>query len=100
MTETFIKERKHTLTGKVQKVGIDDASAFLARFAERLAGHLRSHPLCPRTQGPLHLEINGKSASLGVGSHDLTGCNISITGTRAHCADGARFMLAIASIRT
>src|SRR3954471_14546852 len=30
MTETFIKERKHTLTGKVEKVGIDDACAFLA----------------------------------------------------------------------
>jgi len=33
MSETFIKERKHNLTGKVEKVGIDDASAFLARFA-------------------------------------------------------------------
>src|SRR4030095_10307041 len=33
MTETFIKERKHNLTGKVEKVGIDDACAFLARFA-------------------------------------------------------------------
>ena len=32
MTETFIKQRKHTLSGKVQKVGIDDAYAFLARF--------------------------------------------------------------------
>src|SRR5262249_50725593 len=32
MTETFIKERKHNLTGKVEPVGIDDASAFLARF--------------------------------------------------------------------
>src|SRR5438309_9079155 len=30
MTETFIKERKHQLTGKVEKVGIDDACAFLA----------------------------------------------------------------------
>jgi predicted dehydrogenase len=30
MTETFIKERKHNLTGKVEKVGIDDACAFLA----------------------------------------------------------------------
>src|SRR5687767_15070571 len=30
MTETFIKERTHTLTGKVQKVDIDDACAFLA----------------------------------------------------------------------
>src|SRR5688500_15410871 len=27
-TETFIKERKHTLTGKMQKVGIDDACSF------------------------------------------------------------------------
>jgi len=32
MTETFIKERPHNLTGRVEKVGIDDASAFLARF--------------------------------------------------------------------
>src|SRR5829696_7136371 len=33
MTETFIKERKHNLTGKVEKVSIDDACAFLARFS-------------------------------------------------------------------
>src|SRR5436309_3204096 len=32
MTETFVKERKHALTDKVQKVGIDDACAFLAHF--------------------------------------------------------------------
>src|SRR5438132_11093897 len=32
MTETFIKERKHTLTGKVEKVGIDDACSFFCRF--------------------------------------------------------------------
>jgi predicted dehydrogenase len=32
MTETFIKERKHNLTGRVEPVGIDDASAFLCRF--------------------------------------------------------------------
>lgn len=30
MTETFIKERKHSLTGNVEPVGIDDASAFCA----------------------------------------------------------------------
>src|SRR5438876_6993936 len=29
MTETFVKERLHTLTGKVEPVGIDDACAFL-----------------------------------------------------------------------
>src|SRR5579862_368049 len=32
MTETFIKQRKHNLTGQVEPVGIDDASAFLCRF--------------------------------------------------------------------
>src|SRR5262249_1930842 len=32
VTETFIKERKHTLSGRVEPVTIDDASAFLARF--------------------------------------------------------------------
>src|SRR3954467_13697157 len=33
MTETFIKARKHNLTGEVQPVNIDDASLFLCRFA-------------------------------------------------------------------
>ena len=32
MTETFVKERKHNLTGKVEPVTIDDACAFLTRF--------------------------------------------------------------------
>src|SRR5204862_7571423 len=32
MTETFVKQRPHTLTGKSEPVGIDDAGAFLARF--------------------------------------------------------------------
>jgi len=32
MTETFIKSRKHNLSGKMEPVGIDDASLFLARF--------------------------------------------------------------------
>ena len=32
MTETFIKQRRHNLTGKVEPVRIDDASAFMGRF--------------------------------------------------------------------
>ena len=40
MTETFIKERKHNLTGQVEPVKIDDASAFLCRFRKRLHGAL------------------------------------------------------------
>ena len=38
MTETFVKERKHNLTGRVEPVGIDDASAFLCRFENGVAG--------------------------------------------------------------
>src|SRR2546425_7868017 len=32
MTETFVKQRKHNLTGQVEPVKIDDASAVLCRF--------------------------------------------------------------------
>ena len=54
MTETFIKERKHSLTGKVQPVTIDDASAFLGRFENGSMALVRSDPLCARAQGALH----------------------------------------------
>src|SRR5690606_2297887 len=33
MTETFVKERTHQESGKVEPVNIDDACAFLCRFA-------------------------------------------------------------------
>src|SRR5688500_3188399 len=42
MTETFIKERKHTLTGKVEKVGIDDACTFMCRFGNGSLGLFES----------------------------------------------------------
>jgi predicted dehydrogenase len=42
MTETFVKERKHNLTGKVEKVGIDDACAFLCRFGNGSLGLFES----------------------------------------------------------
>ena len=54
MTETFIKERKHNLTGKVEPVGIDDASAVLCRFENGSLGDVRGHALRPRPQGALH----------------------------------------------
>ena len=55
MTETFIKERKHNLTGKVEKVGIDDACAFLCRFSNGSLATVRIDPLCPRSQGAVHV---------------------------------------------
>ena len=55
MTETFVKERKHNLTGKVEKVGIDDACAFLARFDNGSLATFEVDALRPRPQGALHL---------------------------------------------
>src|SRR5579864_3561634 len=71
MTETFIKERQHNLTGKVEKVGIDDASAFLARFSN---GSLATFEATRYARGHKALytfEINGENASIMWDLHDL-----------------------------
>jgi predicted dehydrogenase len=71
MTETFITERMHALTGKVQKVGIDDASAFLARFDN---GSLATFEATRYARGHKALytfEINGEHASIAWDLHDL-----------------------------
>ena len=71
MTETFVKERKHALTGKKQKVGIDDASAFLARFTN---GSLATFEATRYARGHKALytfEINGEHASISWDLHDL-----------------------------
>ncbi len=63
-TETFIKERKHNLTGKVEKVGIDDASAFLARFANGSLGVFEATRYARGHKALYTLEINGENASI------------------------------------
>lgn len=71
MTETFIKERKHTLTGKVQKVGIDDASAFLARFDNGSLATFEATRYARGHKALYTLEINGEHASILWDLHDL-----------------------------
>ncbi|HWA09575.1 MAG TPA: Gfo/Idh/MocA family oxidoreductase [Opitutaceae bacterium] len=71
MTETFVKQRQHALTGKKQRVGIDDASAFLARFAN---GSLATFEATRYARGHKALytfEINGEHASIFWDLHDL-----------------------------
>lgn len=71
LTETFITERMHTVTGKVEPVGIDDASLFLARFAN---GSLASFEATRYARGHKALytfEINGEHASIFWDLHDL-----------------------------
>ncbi|MDB5047725.1 MAG: ydgJ 2 [Fibrobacteres bacterium] len=71
MTETFIKERKHNLTGKVEKVGIDDACAFLARFDNGSLATFESTRYARGHKALYTLEINGEHASIAWDLHDL-----------------------------
>jgi predicted dehydrogenase len=70
-TETFIKTRKHNLTGREEPVYIDDASLFLARFAN---GSLATFEATRYARGHKALytfEINGERASIKWDLHDL-----------------------------
>jgi myo-inositol 2-dehydrogenase/D-chiro-inositol 1-dehydrogenase len=70
-TETFIKTRKHTLTGREEPVTIDDASLFLARFSN---GSLATFEATRYARGHKALytfEINGENASIKWDLHDL-----------------------------
>ena len=71
MTETFIKERKHNLTGKVEPVGIDDASAFLCRFENGSLAMFEATRYARGHKALYTLEINGEHASARWDLHDL-----------------------------
>jgi predicted dehydrogenase len=71
MTETFVKERKHTLTGKMEKVGIDDACAFMGRFDNGSLATFESTRYARGHKALYTLEINGEHASIAWDLHDL-----------------------------
>jgi predicted dehydrogenase len=71
MTETFIKERKHSLTGEVTPVTIDDASAFLCRFANGSMALFEATRYARGHKALFTLEINGERASARWDLHDL-----------------------------
>jgi len=71
MTETFIKERKHNLTGQVQPVNIDDASLFLCRFANGSLASFEATRYARGHKALYTLEINGEKASAKWDLHDL-----------------------------
>jgi predicted dehydrogenase len=71
MTETFIKERKHILTGRVEPVGIDDASAFLGRFQNGSLSTFEATRYARGHKALYTLEINGEHASASWDLHDL-----------------------------
>ncbi|MCZ6674094.1 MAG: Gfo/Idh/MocA family oxidoreductase [Verrucomicrobia bacterium] len=71
MTETFIKERLHQETGKVEKVGIDDACAFLARFKNGSMAVFESTRYARGHTAFYRFEINGENASVSWELPDL-----------------------------
>ncbi|HLH53882.1 MAG TPA: Gfo/Idh/MocA family oxidoreductase, partial [Verrucomicrobiae bacterium] len=71
MTETFVKQRKHNLTGKVERVGIDDACAFLARFQNGSLATFESTRYARGHKALYTFEINGEHASIFWDLHDL-----------------------------
>jgi predicted dehydrogenase len=71
MTETFVKERKHTLTGKVEPVEIDDACAFLCRFENGSLGLFESTRYARGHKALYTFEINGEHGSIKWDLHDL-----------------------------
>jgi predicted dehydrogenase len=71
LTETFIKERHHNISGKTEKVGIDDASLFLARFENGSLASFEATRYARGHKALYTLEINGEHASIFWDLHDL-----------------------------
>ena len=71
VTETFIKERMHQVTGKVQKVGIDDACIFHCHFDNGSLGLFESTRYARGHKALYTFEINGEHASIRWDLHDL-----------------------------
>jgi predicted dehydrogenase len=71
MTETFIKQRKHNLTGTVEPVRIDDASAFMGRFENGSLALFEATRYARGHKALYTLEINGEHASARWDLHDL-----------------------------
>ncbi len=71
MTETFVKERRHNLTGRVEPVGIDDASAFLCRFKNGALATFEATRYARGHKALYTLEINGEHGSAFWDLHDL-----------------------------
>ncbi|MEO2049931.1 MAG: Gfo/Idh/MocA family oxidoreductase [Pirellulales bacterium] len=71
MTETFVKQRHHQLTGKVEAVEIDDACAFMCHFENGSLGLFESTRYARGHKALYTLEINGEHASIRWDLHDL-----------------------------
>jgi myo-inositol 2-dehydrogenase/D-chiro-inositol 1-dehydrogenase len=69
--ETFIKQRSSALTGQTEEVRIDDASAFLARFANGSLATFEATRYARGHKAQYTFEINGEKASIAWDLEDL-----------------------------
>jgi predicted dehydrogenase len=63
-TETFVKERQHAVTGRIEPVGIDDACMFLAEFANGSMGTFESTRYARGRKNFNAFELNGADGSI------------------------------------
>lgn len=70
-TETFITERQHAESGKVEPVGIDDACLFLCDFENGSLGNFESTRYARGHKAKYYIELNGEHASVAWDLHDL-----------------------------
>ena len=71
VTETFVKERTHAVTGKKEPVNIDDACSFFCRFSNGSLGLFESTRYARGHKALYTLEINGENGSIKWDLHDL-----------------------------
>ncbi|WP_442508228.1 Gfo/Idh/MocA family protein [Novipirellula sp. SH528] len=71
VTETFVKERMHSETGKKEPVKIDDACSFLCHFDNGSLGLFESTRYARGHKALYTFEINGEHASIRWDLHDL-----------------------------
>jgi predicted dehydrogenase len=70
-TETFVKQRQHVLTGKVEPVGIDDACLFIAEFANGSLGLFESTRYARGHKALKTFELNGSDGSLAFNLEEM-----------------------------
>ncbi|GAA5508505.1 Gfo/Idh/MocA family oxidoreductase [Novipirellula caenicola] len=71
VTETFVKERMHSETGKKEPVKIDDACSFFCHFDNGSLGLFESTRYARGHKALYTFEINGENASIRWDLHDL-----------------------------
>jgi len=71
VTETFVKERLHSGTGKKEPVKIDDACSFFCHFENGSLGLFESTRYARGHKALYTFEINGENASIRWDLHDL-----------------------------